>query len=119
MSRGKGAIGARENRRRIARAPKARLRHNVMRQGEAAAIKLAGQICRRIGEDDPAVRAIVARIADIALGGRRVRHVAEELRALRQLEERLLGKPVQPVKGDSTLTVRVVEGDDPGPDAGR
>lgn len=87
-------------------------------------MRLAGQVARKLGEDDPEVRLLLERVAEIAMGHRRARYVGEQFRALRELLDRRLGRPTQPVKAEGELRVTVAYADEPGdgpdePDGGR
>jgi hypothetical protein len=56
-------------------------------------------VCDGIGENDPAVRELLAMLAGIARGDPhlRGRHVGDKFRAIRELLDRRMGKAVQPI----------------------
>jgi len=62
-------------------------------------VEMARQLCENLGEDDPVTREILGMLAAVARGdpGWRGRYIGDRLRAIIELGNRRLGKPVQPL----------------------
>lgn len=79
--------------------PRGRPKRGALKVGEVAAIEIANELCAKLGEDDPVTREILGMLAAIARGdvGWRGRYIGNRLRAVIELGNRRLGKPVQPL----------------------
>jgi hypothetical protein len=81
-----------------------------LKRGERALTEVLKKAIETFGEDNVVVQECVETLVKISRGTIRGRYVGERLRATRELLDRLLGKPEQPliVRGDRDAPIRSV-----------
>lgn len=88
--------------------------HKILQEGERLTYESLSRAIRAKGETDPVVVHCLELLAKMASGRLRGRYCGDQYRAIREILDRVAGKPVEAIKhsGEIKHRVEIVESDD-------